>query len=52
MAALSYVNDITQYERDVYNKMIHICSMYAGIFDITLNSIKTVCIKFGEHTRQ
>ena len=32
--------------------MLHICSLYADNFDITFNRKKTVCIKFGEQTRQ
>ena len=33
--------------------MLHIiCSLYADNFDITFNSKKNVCIKFGEQTRQ
>ena len=34
------------------NVMLHICSIYADNFDITFNSKNTVCIKFGEQTRQ
>ena len=54
MAALSYADDITLLSPSLrgLNEMLHICSLYADNFDITFNSKKTVCIKFGEQTRQ
>ncbi len=47
--ALSYADDITLLCPSIrgLNKMLKICSTFADNFDITFNSKKTVCIKFG-----
>ena len=54
IGALSYADDITLLSPNLrgLNVMLHICSLYADNFDITFNSKKTVCIEFGEQTRQ
>ena len=50
MDALSYVDNITLLSPSLHglNRMLKICAAFADSFDITFNSKKTLCIKFGE----
>ena len=50
MGALSYADDITLLSPSLHglNRMLEICAKFADNFDITFNSKKTLCIKFGE----
>ena len=50
MGALSYADDITLICPSLrgMNCMLNICSVFADNYDITFNSKKTLCIKFGE----
>ena len=53
MGALSYADDITLLCPSLkgLNKMLSICSSFAVKYDITFNSKKTECIKFGKTLR-
>ena len=50
MGAVSYADDITLLSPSLHglNRMLEICAKFADNFDITFNSKKTLCIKFGE----
>ena len=50
MGAFSYANDITLLFPSLHglNRLLEICSKFAENFDITFNSKKTLCMKFGE----
>ena len=53
MGVLSYADDITLLCPSIrgLNCMLNICSEYADNYDITFNSKKTLCIKFGEKVK-
>ena len=53
IGALSYADDITLLCPSLggLNKMIEICSLYANDFNITFNSKKTLCMKFGDQLK-
>ena len=47
--ALSYADAITFIAPSVrsVNQMLKLCDNYATVYNVTFNSKKTVCIKFG-----
>ena len=47
MGALSYADDITLLSPSLHG-LNRICAKFVDNFDITFNSKKTLCIKFGE----
>ena len=51
MGALPYPDDITLLSPSLHGlyRMLEICAKFANNFDITFNSKKTLCIKFGEY---